>query len=521
MNLLTSMALGLAAVITMAAGPKYADTNMAALDITQSSVCDDLEAFYGDSYGDKILQNLTPAKNKGDDYNDFKFYNFYPHDGDLYFYFYARAGWTIDSVILEYSDGATFDSEGNAIENWHMLGENGTRAAIVQDTYGKMNVFYKCVLKDFYTESVGSTHRIFLQTLNGYTSNDSSMSFTRHCQDAELLWEDTADNEDLIYKYYKDDYILIDQAEYLQQWLVTGWDSSNQRYPIEITEFNWLLFSWSGTSIAGKYELGELKQVVLDYEYLQYNATYTVDSGDVIAPEFTPLYFGTHDHPEVFTNGVSGVNIRDIVIDNEVYTTRQTTISPYTRTVSTITDTPTWWQFWLNAHKVEYTYNSIQPLDQQSISAIEDEDTRNFFQSESGTYKYAIMMKEDVRYRSKVEDLRWTGWSEFWNASKRVTTVAHEMVSPRLTRLTFNSENGDVELNAMMHPVELNGVFSTSGNVIELKDYTGPGVTDVLRYVFYGLSAILVVAVAGFAVVGILRFAKKGGLMDKKGSKKK
>ena len=516
MNALTGIALGLATLVSMVAAPKHAESGQTALDVTKSSVTDDLEAFYGESYGDKILSNLTPSKAKGDDYSDFKFYNFYPYRGDLYFYFYARAGFKIDSVILEYSDGSSFDSEGNAIENWHMLGESGNNAAIVQDTYGKMNIFYKCVLKDFYEESEGSKHRIFLSTLNGYTSNDSELLFSRRCQDAELLWEDTAESEDLIYKYYKDDYILIDQAEYMQQWLCTRWNDSNQSFPIEVTEFNWLFFSWSGTSIGGKYELGELKEVVLDYEYLTYDATYIVDSQTVLSPETTPVYFGTHDHPEVFTENVSGVRIRGIEIGNEVYNVRQSTITPYSRRISTITDEPEWWQFWLNAHKVEYTYNSIQALDQTSIASIEDEDTRDFFQSQSGIYKYAIMMKEDRRQRTKVEDLRWTGWNEFWSASKKVTSKCHELISPRLTRLTFNTIEGDVELNAMMHPVELTGVFSTSGNVIELKDYVGPSAKDVLRYAFYALAGLLVVTAAGFGVVAVLRFAKRGGLLERK-----
>ena len=513
MNALVSIGVCLAALATIATPPKMAATNAEPLDITKSSVCDDLEAFYGQSYGDKILNNLTPSTAKGDDYNDFKFYNFYPHQGDLYFYFYARAGFTIDSVILEYSDGSTFDGEGNAVENWHVLGDNDLRAAVVQDTYGRMNIFYKCVLKNFYTEQAGSTHRIFLQTLNGYTSRDSEMKFSRRCQDAELLWEDAADGQDLVYTYYKDDYILIDQAEYYQQWLATKWNDSNQNYPTEIKEFNWLFFSWAGTSIAGKYELGALKEVLLDYEYLQYDASYTIRStgwGDPLLP----VYFGTHDHTEPFTMNVPDSRISDIEMSNEVYSVRQTTITPYSRRISTVTDQPTWWQFWLNAHKVEYTYNSIQALDQASIDAIEDEDTRDFFQSQSGTFKYALMMKEDTRYRTSVQN------APGWNAGKRVTSVCHEMCSPRLTRLTFNSPDGDVELNAMMHAVELTGVFSTSGNVIEVKDYTGPSPKDVLRYVFYALSALLVVTVAGFGVVGILRFAKRGGLLERKGKKR-
>ena len=143
MNALLTLGLGLATVLSVVNAPKFANDNAELLDVTKSSVCDDLEAFYGDAYGDKILANLSPSTTKGDDYNDFKFYNFYPHDGDLYFYFYARAGFTIDSVILEYSDGATFDNEGNAIENWHVLGDNDLQRAVVMDTYGKMNIFYK------------------------------------------------------------------------------------------------------------------------------------------------------------------------------------------------------------------------------------------------------------------------------------------------------------------------------------------------------------------------------------------
>ncbi len=500
MSPLSSLALGLATIVSIAASPKLAASNATALDITESSVCDDLEAFYGDEYGDKILTNLTPNKVKGDDYNDFKFYHLYPHQGDLYFYFYARAGFTIDTVTLEFDDSTTIGEDNEVEESWHVTGEDGVPRVKILDTYGKMNIFYKCVIEDYYVESVGSTHRIFVDSLTGYTTLDEELLFSRKCQEAELLWEDTSENEDLVYKYYKDNYILIDQAEYWQQWVPTRYNNADQNYPTEIMEVNWLLFSWSGTSIGGLYELGELKKVVLDYEYLQYEAVYTADYSGV-GMKMTPVYYGTHDHTEPFRSTLQGLTYKNIHMQNEVYSIGETTITPMTRTYDEVSDEREFWQFFSNAHRVTYTYNSIQSLDTQSISQLTDENTRDFFYSQVGTYKYAIAMKQDFRYILERDYKPY--------AACDVTSLCHEIVSPRITRLTFNSEFGDVELNAMMHPVELSGVFTTTGTVTEIENSTVSTVKDTLRIVFYALAAVLLLTVTGFAVVGIVRFARK------------
>jgi hypothetical protein len=345
--------------------------------------------------------------------------------------------------------------------------------------------------------------------------SDEDLIFTRHADDAEFLWEDSASDTDITYHYFKDNYIVIDQASYYQQWETTEFNDSNQNYPTKIDELNWLFFSWSSTSLGDKYALGALKKVVLDYEYLQYEAEYTVDT-KFLSPSMCPVYFGTSEHPEVFTETMKDYNVRDIKITSTVSNPRQTIITPETVTIQKTTDTPAWWQFWLNRHEVKYTYNSIQALDDSSLNSLPDEGNRDFFKNNRDSYQYAIMMKKDTRSRLSVKDL--SGWNEFWNDSKRVSSVAHELVSAAITTLTFNTDNGDAELNAIMDPVELTGVFTTEGHNYEVKDYTGPSAKDVLRYAFYAVAAIAVLFLLSFAIVAVVKFYRYNN-PSKKGRK--
>ena len=501
MKIIATLALVFSAIPALAGTTSSSATGP--LDITKSSVADDLEAFYGERYGDKIIQNLVPSRAKGDDYNDFKFFHFYPWQGDLYFYFYASAGFTFDSVVLEYSDGATFDGN-TAIEDWHLEGEEGTPTATIEDTFGKMQVFYKCKIADFYEENEGSYHRIFLKTVNGYTSNDPTMSFRRACQDAELLWEDGSEGEDLVYRYYKDDYIVIDDAAYYQQWIPTKYNGADQRYPTEMNEINWLFFSWSGTSIDGKYELGSLKEVTLDYQYLTYEATATVKMDTWGASAMVPVYTGTYDHPELFTRALTGATCDSVVMGNEQRILRQTVITPQTRTIDQITDEAQWWQFWLNSHRVTYTYNTIQSLDANVVRTIGDDDTRNFFQDYVGQYKYAIMMKQDLRYI-----VNYHTYNSWGMESATITSEAHEITSARMTRLTFNSEFGDVSLNAMMHEVTLTGIFKTTGTLVEIENKTTATIRNILKWALIGLGTVLGIALIARLAVWIIKASKK------------
>ncbi|MBR1846920.1 MAG: hypothetical protein IJ787_04325 [Bacilli bacterium] len=504
MNALLTLGLALASVVSIVSSPKGAYVTKA-LDVTRSTVAEDLEAFYYGSYGEKTLQNLVPNRMRGDLYDDFKFLHAYPFQGDLYLYFYARAGWTL-------TEASAWITVRNLIDNDYdefaiHSTSDGYDARIVS-TYGKMNVFYKCVIDDFYEHRVGDKHAITVDAIVG-TCDDDDLYISRACDGDEVYWEDTEDYEDLVYKYYKDDYILIDDAEYIQQWVATQYDSVDLNYPTEVRELNWLFFSWNGSSADGKYELGDLKAIRLDYEYLTYTASYTIDSHFFLADTMTPVYCGTYHHPEIFVNACSNVNVRDIKIEGKVSEPRQTVVKAEQRFISEDVATPDWWQFWENVKHLDYAFNTIQKLDAESIDALGEDHDKDFFNANKGGYEYAIMMKEDTRKRDNVQELRFDGWNEFWSNSKRITSTAHEMVSATITRLTFSTEYGDVDLNAMMEPVELTGVMGASGKITDVKDYYGPSVKDVLRYAVYAIAAIGVLTVLGFAITFIVRQALK------------
>jgi len=502
-GLIPSLILTIAALGSLA-GSSNSSATSGPLDITKSSVADDLEAFYGEKYGDKIIQNLVPNTARGDSYSDFKFFHFYPWQGDLYFYFYAATAFNVDTVQLEYSDGATFDSEGVAVENWHLNGEENTPAVTIEDTFGDRRVFYKCKIADFYTHQTGDKHRVYAKSVTCSTTRDSSLVLKRACQEAELAWEDVDDGEDLVYKYYKDDYIVIDEAAYYQQWIATRYNGADQRYPTEINEINWLFFTWSGTSIDGKYELGALKEVVLDYEYLSYDATYEIKMDLWGADAMMPVYTGTYDHPEIFTKALTGASCSSVRMSDETTTLRQTTIVPQIRTIDTISDTAEWWQIWLNSHRVTYSYNTIQALDQESVQGIGDEDTRSFFLDFVGDYKYAVMMRQDTRSILNSHE-----YDNFGMHSAVVTSRAHEIRSARMTRLTFNSEFGDVSLNAMMHEVKLTGIFATPGTIVEIENKTTSAVKNAIKWILIALGSILGLTLLGYCAVGLIRYAKK------------
>lgn len=483
LTLLTAVSSGIAGL-----APKKA--NELTLSIETSTVAQDLEAFYYDSYGEKTLQNLVPKRSAGEPYSDFKFLNFYPHEGDMYFYFYAATdqGKPMDQIWLEYSDGSTYTAEGEAIESWHVKGDTNTSAKI-KSTYGLSKCFYKCVIEGFYNYEVGTNHRVRLASIVGDYSELDTLAFVRRSDDVEFLWTDQKADTDFVYRFFKDDYIIIDDASYYQQWIATEYNDSNRNYVTEFEELNWLFFSWSGSAADDLgLTLGELKKVVLDYEYLQYDATRTSD-GNMAA-----IYMGTRYHPEPDQSAMAAYNPRNYSYSNEVVTVNQTTITPSTTTIDKVTDSPEWWQFWLNQHVVNYTYNSIQALDSNSLNALEDEEYKSFMANNRGSFDYAILMKSDTR-----EITSDTKPAFSLTGTHTVTSRCHEIQSGLISSLVFNTEFGDCKLNAIMDPVEISGIFGTDGNVITIENEST--LTKVMKTALWGLAVVAIAAISIFAAM--------------------
>ena len=139
----------------------------------------------------------------------------------------------------------------------------------------------------------------------------------------------------------------------------------------------------------------------------------------------------------------------------------ESTITPTTRTIDTITSQTRIFFFWEITHRINYSYNTIQDLSDSEVEKISDPDFKNFINKTRGDFQWAIDYKEDTRVRVKTED-SWNNPLDWINGTTKVTTTGHEAKSVSLTRLTFENQDGTANLNAIMNPVDVSAVVSTT-----------------------------------------------------------
>lgn len=495
-----------AALTSMGVVPLRANNDRTVnFNITTSTVAEDLSVFYHNQYPTNTLSYLVPNTKNGDRYNDFKLLTMYAYQGDLYLYFYAESPFTFDDVRLEYSTSTTLSSDNTEIrENWQERGD--AFHCRVHDYNGDRKKFYKVVAEGFYEYNVGDLHRVKAGRILAY-QGDEYHYMIRNCDNSEYSWKDQANNEDQVYTYYRDNYLIVNDAKYIQQLIYTKYSSITQNVATEAREMNWLFFTYDYSSLGVNYNLGKLKEVNIAYEYDDYTATYRVDGSN-----HATMYSGALNHPNSFFDR-NGHSSREAEFTVTKAQRLETVVTPSTRTIDTITDSATIFFFWNITHRINYTYNTIQALDDTSISQIQDADFKKFMDGNRSHYKWAIDFREDNRILTKTEN-SWSNFRDWFMGTQKVTTKCHEAKSVTATRFVFENQDGTAELNAIMNPVDISEAVTTNPQVYTTVTFT-LGSEEATRkfWIIVGVIAGL----AGLAgIIFLIIKLKQWGIIKKK-----
>lgn len=441
--------LALGAALTVSNGPAIKKAANTTFSIETSTVQEDLCVFYHDQYPVNTLAYLVPNKTNGDLYNDFKLLTMYAHEGDLYLYFYAETPFSFTNVDIEYSTSTTLsEDQMSVVEDYQ------TFNCRVHDSNGERKKFYKVVADDFYTFNPGDDHRVKVKKLKAST-DVLTQSMSRNCDNSEYSWKDAASNEEQIYTYYRDNYLLVRESVYYQQFLFTKYSNISQKTPIEAQEINWLYFSYDYTSKGVNYDLGKLKEANISYEYLSYKNSYRVNGS-----ENAGIYTGVYDNASAFLSN-KGHGAREASFELTGTKRLESKVTPSTRTIDTVTSHGRLFFFWEITHRINYSYNTIQDLSDSQVEKISDPDFKDFIKKTKGDFQWAIDFKEDSRIRTNVAD-SWNNPADWFSGTTKVTTNCHEAKSVAITRLTFENQDGTANLNAIMNPIDVSAIVTTT-----------------------------------------------------------
>lgn len=491
--MLNELAL-LGLLIGASAAPLMAtSTTQSYIDVTNSSVVEDLRAFYGDKYPVNTISYLTPNTSRGDKYSDFKFLTMYAYQGDLYVYFYCENGYLYDGVEFTYSTSTTVsEDETSMVEDYQ------TVALDIMSTNGDFYSFWKCKATSFYTYNVGDQHRVYAESI-ALKKSEPELRIERECEGAEYSFQDNADGEDQIYTYYKDNYLLVSGAKCVMQDITTEWSSPGDGYASEIRENFWIFFDWDYSSLGYEYTFGKLKEVNLSYEYATYEVSYRIDGNNRAA------YRGLYEKPDSFVTTM-GNNIRDINFDLQNTERKISTITPSEKVIDEVTYNKTIFFFWHITKSINYKYNSIQKLDAASVNEIEDEDYKYFINSFREDYRYAVCFKEDTRTLVSSD---WDFWNvgDFFMQTVKNVTKCHEPSSVTLLSLTFEGENEDLNLNAIMDPVDTSEAIETIPETTTVVTFMGVNTDTISRSIWITIGVILAIVLVGLIIYAYVKSA--------------
>lgn len=492
----------LAAAISLTLAPstvKLANNANISFSIETSTVQQDLYCFYKDQFPKNTLSYLVPHKENGDQYDDFKLLTMYANQGDLYLYFFVDLPYEFTSVKFEYSTSTTLNEDNTEIIENYQTGENAFDCRI-HDVNGSKKRFYKVVCDDFYDYEVGSKHRVKAFKIIGELNNSSTM--IRECNDSEYSWEDQREGADQIYTYYHSNYIILNNNSAVLQFIPTKFEAVAQTDATQYKEIFWLFFDYDYTSLGANYSLGNLVEATVSYEFLTYDVTYRVDGAI-----YENVYGGLYEDPDEFFK-TYGHNAREAEFKNVESVREESTVKPSSKRIKTNTSSVTLFFFWNITKSIDYSYNTIQSLDDESIDEIKDENFKSFIEANKGTYKYAIDFRESYRNRvattSDPSNLR-----DAIVNTRKVESRCHEATDVAIVKLAFQNQDGIAELNALMNPVDSDFAVTTSPNTYTTMSIFGTDVSKIGQNLLIIIGVVTGVALIGGIIYLIVKYNKK------------
>ena len=341
---------------------------------------------------------------------------------------------------------------------------------------------------------MGSEHRVKAQSLRLRYNNETVV--TRDCENHEYSWKDQATGEDQVYSYYKNNYVVVTGMQAVLHTIATKYDSYDEKTASEMEEMNWLFFSYLNTSKDSDFDLGSVTGVRVAYDYLTYENTYRVDTDLDL---HTTTYGGLFENPTAFFE-LNGARSRDATFNVTDSARLESVVKPSDKKISRTTDKLSIFNWDILHHELNYSYQTLQALDQDSVDAIKDDDFRGFIGRHRASYMYAINYRNDMRFRTSVRKDTQT-FFDSWSSTRKVTSICHEARSIDIVSLTFDSEAGELTLNGLSHPVESPVLDSTQPTETTVVDAFNNGLGKKLKNV-----GIILLAVAGAVLAVYLGF---------------
>lgn len=523
------------------------------IDIATSTVNVDLNAIYGA----KVSKQLPSVEN-GDPYGDFKYLTQMARKGSMYFYFVFTSNTPVKSAVLTYNDSTT-DTPNEKSANLSFMSKEGSYIT-----------FYKFKVDSLYTWSPTATdgtqkHHFRALSLTGKDEKGNTLFSKYDCRGSDYSWVDEQENSSQVYEFYQDNYIVINDSNITTEIIPTAFSTqgspynwgTNVTYPNTADELHWLFFSPSSykTDNAAAYSLDHLKKVTYRYYLTTYTARYFFDQRAFSTTSYKDLKFDQYgvsdslnttmfmysgiysskndDHltsyVDTMNKATDGAHFEwpsynNVITEGPKVKTKEADTSVKTDEVSSKYGTGFWpWE--KQNTTVSYTYKDIVKLDKTSIenAVVEVSSStydvkskmRNFLEERIGSYDWAVCIDKTVRktvIKSHYENL-----ADSWWFHAQVDTDCHDIKDASFTTLTFNNNNVDFNLNAIMSPVSTSGTQIVEGNMTTVTDRNlsllgivnkTTNLLDFLWNTFSTATKILAVGgmVAGTAFIGYWMF---------------
>ncbi|MFA6667204.1 MAG: hypothetical protein WCS51_02465 [Bacilli bacterium] len=423
-----------------------------------------------DVYGNPINSN----------YSDFKFLIVKPVIGDVYLYAYWRnPNDTLPmfkNAIVDISMSTTKDENGAYIEDINSYD------AILVNSYGTKDVFLKYKISDVYDVESDTSYRILIDNLyieymyQGVNFNSETYS----C--GEYIIFQTNEDEDLVYDYWRKDYVSIESGQVCGYIVPTGLDDK------EYNEYFYYFFNTDDN-----HPIDYLIDVNYSYELMNYNCYESYDvpfRSTIISKCYTGLFESDIDRLYDVDVNLHYVDLDfDIDTMNFEYDYSALSIDAYvnnlvangTSTIDVERPLLDWFPYWAK-QSVSYSFDNIQDLSKvEDISdSLEYATYKDFMTSDSAfdedgnPYQWAFRVGVDDLTRSVVSTtsdaynfFSPNVWHDNMVSRDRITSNCNEVKQTMVTHLTYFNDNKYYSLDVLDTPKE---VVSISVGVVEYDD---------------------------------------------------
>jgi len=388
---------------------------------------------------------------------------------------------------------------------------------------GDFGYFRKSVIKNAYTYSVGSYHRVAVSYL-GFTN---ILPVLRSCSSFEICWQDVADGVDPIARSFSDDYVVIKRKLCVLDNVLVP-DTGGR--PQSAFENFWCFFDLVGSS-QGITDLSSLRSARVSYYVSSYVASehsrILITESHHDAMDFH-VYCGLFEDPSVYLSylddGVSKTgfgkypssSVVSITFQDHSVSGSPTVFDVVSNgiTVLTAPDSGDFLTKVIKGHEdLVYSFNNIQKLDDVSLAALSVKEAfqetdgarvkpfvdlckeyRDYSDSEgSGSYDYAILLNDQQYKRSVVS--HGSCWEGYYG-----NTSCHQIDSVRLLTLTFHNDllGGDIAFSCVDTPVDTTVAHITNPYTIHVN-----GIVDNMASLWDKVLAALKIVLGVVAFVGV------------------